>query len=145
MLEKRIAKKVDYPDVVGVWDRSVRATHHFLSQEDKEFYQNLIPNFFDAVELMLWYENDNLIGFSGVDGYELVMLFLDPKFIGNHYGTNIITWLKSNKGINKIDVNEQNEKALQFYLKQGFEIDSRSQADGFDKPYPILHLKRKGD
>ncbi|KRN75663.1 hypothetical protein IV73_GL000156 [Weissella kandleri] len=141
MLNNRIAEKVDYTNVIDIWDRSVKATHHFLSEEDKDFYQNIIPNFFEEVELMLWYDDEALIGFSGVDGQELVMLFLDPQFIGKHYGTRIIDWLKMNRNINSIDVNEQNENALKFYLKQGFEIDSRSEKDGFDKPYPILHLK----
>lgn len=142
MLNNRIAKKVDYTNVIDIWSRSVKATHHFLSKEDKYFYQNIIPTFFKEVELMLWYEDETLIGFSGVDEQELVMLFLDPRFIGKHYGTQIIDWLKKNKNINKIDVNEQNENALNFYLKQGFEIDSRSAKDGFAKPYPIIHLKR---
>ncbi|MFL1695790.1 GNAT family N-acetyltransferase [Weissella kandleri] len=141
MLTNRIAEKVDYTNVVDIWNQSVKATHHFLSKKDKDLYQNVIPNFFEKIELMLWYENETLIGFSGVDKQELVMLFLDPQFIGNHYGTQIIDWLKMNRNISSIDVNEQNENALKFYLKQGFEIDSRSEKDGFDKPYPILHLK----
>lgn len=82
---------------------------------------------------MLWNEDEKLIDFSGVDGQELVMLFLGSQFIGKYYGTEIIRWIKINKDINAINVNEQNENKLKFYLKQEFEIDSRSEKMDFKK------------
>ena len=43
--------------------------------------------------------------------------------------------------MNKVDVNEQNDKALGFYLRMGFRIIGRDETDGMGKPYPILHLQ----
>lgn len=43
--------------------------------------------------------------------------------------------------MNKVDVNEQNDKALGFYLRMGFRIIGRNETDGMGKPYPILHLQ----
>jgi putative acetyltransferase len=40
-----------------------------------------------------------------------------------------------------MDVNEQNPKALGFYLKHGFKISGRSEVDGIGKPYPISHME----
>ena len=44
-------------------------------------------------------------------------------------------------GENKVDVNEQNPRAREFYEKIGFNIVNRSELDGQEKPYPILHMK----
>ena len=44
-------------------------------------------------------------------------------------------------GATSLDVNEQNEQAVGFYLHQGFVIAGRSELDGTGKPYPILHLQ----
>ncbi|MGY0625916.1 MAG: GNAT family N-acetyltransferase, partial [Paraglaciecola chathamensis] len=40
----------------------------------------------------------------------------------------------------KVDVNEQNPKALGFYQRIGFKVVGRSELDGQGKPYPLLHL-----
>ena len=142
MLTRKIATSNDYEMILKIWGLSVKATHHFLSEDDRLFYKEQIPKFLDAVELSLWFDEEQPIGFSGGNGYELDMLFLDPRFIGKGYGHSILTWLIENKDISFIDVNKQNETAKNFYLKHGFKVDSESQTDGFGKPYPILHLKR---
>ncbi|WP_313419020.1 hypothetical protein [Sphingobacterium multivorum] len=40
----------------------------------------------------------------------------------------------------KVDVNEQNQQAVDFYLKKGYQLIGRSTVDGMGKSYPILHL-----
>lgn len=95
------------------------------------------------MELLLWFSGEEIVGFSGTSEQELDMLFIDPAFTGQGLGSQILTWLMEEKQINQVDVNEQNENAKRFYLKHGFVISSRSEADGFGKAYPILHLERK--
>ena len=41
----------------------------------------------------------------------------------------------------RVDVNEQNEPAVKFYLLMGFAIEGRSDLDGTGKPFPLLHLR----
>ena len=43
--------------------------------------------------------------------------------------------------VNKVDVNEQNEQAVGFYLHSGFVTYKRSELDATGKPYPILHME----
>lgn len=142
MLNNQLATPQDYNLILAIWEKSALATHDFLSPNDLEFYKEQIPNFLDHVELRIWYIDKQPIGFTGTSERELDMLFLDPDKIGNGYGHQILTWLIETKRIHKIDVNEQNSRAKDFYLKHGFKVVSRSERDGFDKPYPILHLER---
>ncbi len=37
-------------------------------------------------------------------------------------------------------VDEQNEQAVGFYLKMGFEVAGRSELDSTGKPFPLLHM-----
>lgn len=142
MLKNQLASKADYPLVLTLWEKSVLATHDFLSQNDLAFYKRQLPNYLDHVDLRIWTSDDQLIGFSGTSDKELEMLFLDPEKTGAGFGQQILTWLIEHKQINKVDVNEQNKRAKDFYLKHGFKIMARSDRDGFDKPYPILHLEK---
>ncbi|MBC1817937.1 GNAT family N-acetyltransferase [Listeria welshimeri] len=143
MLSHKKINKQDYSVILAIWKRSVIATHDFLAAEDRQFYEEQISLFLHNVELLLWFADEEIVGFSGTSERELEMLFLDPVATGNGYGSQILSWLIENKRINLVDVNEQNENATRFYLKHGFLVSSRSDADGFGKPYPILHLQLK--
>jgi putative acetyltransferase len=41
--EIRLAAKNDYPEIMGIWESAVRATHHFLSEEDFNYFKEVIP------------------------------------------------------------------------------------------------------
>ncbi|MFC5625616.1 GNAT family N-acetyltransferase [Algoriphagus winogradskyi] len=133
----------EYPQVVELWEASVRATHEFLPEEDIQFFKPLILNeYLKAVELnCVRDDSGKILGFSGVAEGNLEMLFVHPVFAGKGIGKALLTYALENLGVSKVDVNEQNPKATAFYLKNGFEIIGRSELDGTGKPYPILHLE----
>ena len=44
----------DYDELLTVWEASVRSTHHFLTEENIQFYKSLVRNqYFQAVELYI--------------------------------------------------------------------------------------------
>lgn len=47
-------------------------------------------------------------------------------------------------GAHLVDVNEQNEGAVGFYRRLGFEVYDRSERDGQGMPYPLLHMRLAG-
>jgi putative acetyltransferase len=69
------------------------------------------------------------------------MLFVDARYIGKGVGKLLLLHAITNLHVTRVDVNEQNEKALQFYEHFGFKVTSRSELDGSGKPYPILHMQ----
>lgn len=137
----------EFPELLDVWEASVRATHDFLSEEDIEYFKPLIlDEYFYLVDLRCVRGDDGkILGFSGVAEDKLEMLFLRPEARGNGLGKALLTYCVDHLGITKVDVNEQNPQALGFYLKMGFEIKSRSPVDSLGKPYPILHLELSGN
>jgi len=136
-------KKSEYPEVLKVWEASVRATHDFLQEEDIAYFKPLIlEHYLDAVKLKAWRdENNKIIGFSGVADGNLEMLFIHPDSRGKGIGKALLEYSITNLNVTKVDVNEQNEQAVGFYLKQGFIQIGRSEKDPTGKPYPILHLQ----
>lgn len=138
-----LAEKADYQTLVGVWEASVRATHHFLKEEDIQYFRPLILNtYLDAVELRCAKNKQGeILGFLGVANHNLEMLFIHPDNRGKGIGSKMLDYAIEELQVQKVDVNEQNEQALGFYLKHGFEVVGRSALDGSGKPYPILHMK----
>ncbi|WP_299901304.1 acetyltransferase [uncultured Aquimarina sp.] len=137
--------KSEYQEVVEVWESSVRATHHFLKEEDIAYFKPLILNtYLDAVTLRcVRNENKKIVGFLGVAEQNLEMLFIDPNYRGKKIGKTLLEYSIDQMEVIKVDVNEQNEQAVGFYKHQGFEVINRSELDATGKPYPILHMELK--
>lgn len=133
----------DYEELITVWEGSVRATHHFVSEEDIQFYKPLILNeYFPSVKLFC--EKDvrqTIAGFMGIVDDKLEMLFVDPARRGQGIGKRLLLFAISVQGVRKVDVNEQNEQAVAFYQHMGFQIKSRSETDASGKNYPILSME----
>lgn len=136
-------RKEEYPNVVEVWETSVRATHDFLKEEDIEFFKPLILNtYLDAVDLRcIRDENGNIIGFSGVADHNLEMLFIHPDVRGKGIGKTLLEYSIKEQGVTKVDVNEDNKQAVEFYERFGFKTYERSELDSSGKPYPTLHMR----
>ncbi|MDU1892162.1 MAG: GNAT family N-acetyltransferase [Dysgonomonas sp.] len=138
------ADKKDYPVLIDVWESAVKATHDFLSDEDFEFYKQHIPIYFQHVDLYLYKNNNGEIkGFLGVSDDNIEMLFVDNSSRGSGIGTILLDFAVNELNARKVDVNEQNKQALNFYYHFGFKEVDRSEFDGEGKAYPILHLLKK--
>lgn len=133
----------EYEEVVDVWEASVRATHDFLKEEDIEYFRPLILNqYLGAVELSCIRDQENkILGFMGVAGEGLEMLFIHPKARGMGIGKSLLEYAINDLKIWKVDVNEDNQQAVGFYKHFGFKIVKRSPLDDLGKPYPILHME----
>ncbi len=135
--------KDEYDEVIALWEASVRATHHFLQEEDIRYYKPLIRNhYLDAVQLYAARDTSgHIVGFMGISDDNIEMLFVHPSMRSKGIGKYLVTYAISELKIKRVDVNEQNEQAVGFYRKMGFETISRSELDNQSKPYPILHMK----
>lgn len=135
-------QEFDYDELVALWEMSVRATHNFLSEEDILFFKPLIRNeYLYQVDLFCVRNGENRVtAFMGTDGQKIEMLFVLPTERGCGLGALLVAYAINQLFVNQVDVNEQNEQAVGFYLHQGFKIISRDATDGLGKPYPFLHL-----
>lgn len=133
----------DYPKALDLWEASVMATHDFLTESDRLELKSEIPTYFKYVKAFLWFDNKEIIGFSGTNDNHLEMLFIDPKYFRKGYGTSILQSLIQDDTIQYVDVNKDNHCALQFYVKNGFEVYDESSKDAQGRDYPILHLQLK--
>ncbi|WP_374667949.1 GNAT family N-acetyltransferase [Acinetobacter sp.] len=140
MLQK--ASETDFSILIDIWERSVRATHHFLPEEEIQNLKPLILNeYFHHVLLHKYVQDDQIVGFIGTSSDNIEMLFIDPEFRAKGIGRVLTHFAITELKIEKVDVNEQNDQAVGFYKKLGFKVIDRSELDGQGNPYPILHLK----
>jgi putative acetyltransferase len=133
----------DLPRVVEVWEASVRATHHFLTEANIQYLKSLVEDDLAQVETLLGIRDGDgqVVGFVGVEGDEVGALFIHPDWRGQGIGRRLFTYAVETLGATTVDVNEQNEQAVGFYRRMGFEVVGRSELDGLGQPFPLLHMQ----
>ncbi|MDH2207778.1 MULTISPECIES: GNAT family N-acetyltransferase [Empedobacter] len=136
----RRIEEVDFARLRDIWESSVSNTHHFLAEEDFEYYRENLPNYFPHVALFGYEIGNQLVGFVGVAAQNLEMLFIHNDFRRKGVGKALLDFSIQELNVKSVDVNEQNQQAIDFYLSQGFKVTSRSEKDNEGKAYPILHL-----
>lgn len=143
----RRARADDRGRLVDVWERSVRATHHFLQENDVVALRPLVEEELgsDAIEWwLLATDDDTPIGFLGFTNDTIEALFVDPDHHGQGGGKLLVAHAQRLAGgALAVDVNEQNDSALRFYEAMGFRVIGRSPTDSAGRPFPLLHMRRE--
>ncbi len=129
-----------------VWEASVRATHYFVSEGDIQFFKPIVRDVLPRMTELVCVRNDNeqVAGFIAVAERKVEMLFMHPSARGQGGGRILLAHAVTTFGATQVDVNEQNQQGVGFYLRMGFEIVGRSEVDDMGKPYPLLHLRLCG-
>ena len=132
----------EYPRLVAIWRSAVDATHDFLAEVDREAIESqLVDTYFPGVRLTVAEIDGEPVGFAGTSGEHLEMLFVHADARGRGVGSALLGRAIAEQGICVVDVNEQNEQAVEFYTRRGFVVTGRSELDDAGRPYPLLHME----
>lgn len=131
------------PVLLNIWESSVKATHHFLSDAEIAHIKAYVPQAIKGVEQLITAENESgtPIAFMGTENGRLEMLFLSPEERGKGIGKKLVQYGIEKYGIQEVTVNEQNPEAVGFYKHQGLETYKRTDCDEEGNPYPLLYMK----
>ncbi|RZL34109.1 MAG: GNAT family N-acetyltransferase [Pedobacter sp.] len=128
--------------VLVVWEKSVLATHHFLSEKDFIIIKANLSDFdFSTINMHCLVKDDEVLGFIAFNNHKIEMLFIDPLFIGKGFGNRLMNFALETFGANEVDVNIQNTRAVMFYERFGFKPFEETKVDDFGMNYPLYRLK----
>ena len=131
--------------LLKVWEKSVRATHLFLSEGEIVSIKEYVPQAISNIENLVIAEdeNNNLVAFMGIENESLEMLFITPEERGKGLGKELLKYGIETYSVADLAVNEQNPLAKAFYEHMGFEVYRRTELDEQGNPYPLLYMRRK--
>ena len=132
--------------LLKVWENSVKATHLFLSEGEIENIKKYVPRALKEIPFLITVENENQIpvGFMGIAGQHLEMLFISQEERGKGLGRELLKYGIDKYSVNDLAVNEQNPLAKGFYEHMGFEVYKRTECDEQGNPYPLLYMRLDG-
>ena len=131
----------NYPEMTALWEASVRATHHFLTEKDIERIKPMLPGIFKSIQVYIVRDDNLIAGMMGLTRDEIAMLFLHPDAFGKGIGKLLVNYAINEHGARKVEVNEQNPQAIGFYQHMGFKITGRRETDDYGQAFPILEME----
>ena len=133
------------PDLINqlleVGEKSVRATHLFLSDREIKNIKEYVPQALNGIaHLMIDAgEAGRAVAFMGIEDGTLEMLFISPEERGKGLGKRLIEYGIESYSVERLAVNEQNPQAKKFYEHMGFHVNKRTGLDEQGNPYPLLY------
>ena len=144
VIENRDEKLIN--SLVPLWERSVKASHKFLSlKEIEEIKKYVFIALKEVPTLIVAFDetNNNLpLGFIGLTDKKIEMLFIDSIYFSKGIGSKLIEFAFNKFKVNEVVVNKDNINAYNFYLKKGFKDYKYSEVDEQGNPYPIIFMKK---
>lgn len=128
-------------ELIEVWEKSVRSSHHFLTEDDICYYRIRLKEVYLQAVALYVIRSSRIIAFMGLSSDMVEMLFVLPSEKGKGHGIALLEFALHDKHIHKIDVNEDNHEAFSFYKNRGYKVVGRDAVDADGKPYPIIHLE----
>ena len=123
MLRTMRTDDLDY--VVKIWLESNIQAHSFIKsdywKENKEEVRKMLPHSLIQVAEI----DGNIVGFIGMNETRIEGLFVSSDFQSRGIGHSLIEWAKTGNEELTLSVYQKNQRALQFYLKEGFVIGER--------------------
>lgn len=129
-------------ELLQVWEKSVRATHLFLSENEIAAIKKYVPQALNGIAHLIIAEDDtgSPVAFMGVENGTLEMLFITPEERGKGLGKRLIQYGIERHAVERLAVNEQNPQAKGFYEHMGFQVYKRTDLDEQGNPYPLLYM-----
>lgn len=113
--------------IMRLWQDGNSEGHSFIPKKYWEDKSDIVAKLLPKSIIYAYYDNNqNIVGFLGeMDSY-IAGLFVKKEFQTLGIGTQLINYVKKSKNSLTLHVYKKNSKALKFYLKNSFVIDSET-------------------
>lgn len=124
----RKATKNDLNIIMDIWLSANVSAHNFISEEYWNNHFEEVRTAISSSEVYV-FEDSVIKGFVGLKGNYIAGIFIKEEFQSKGIGGKLISFLKTFKPELILNVYEQNENAVGFYEKHGFQISQKNEEE----------------
>ncbi|MGG4102882.1 GNAT family N-acetyltransferase [Paenibacillus lautus] len=122
MIIRRMTNE-DLNDIIEIWLSASKEAHHFIPVDYWESKQrDMREVYLPMAETYLIESAAHVRGFVSLVGDDLAALFIDTSRQNQGYGKALLSYVMDLREVLKLRVYEENQRAIRFYLKNGFEV-----------------------
>lgn len=125
----RKLQKVDINKVADIWLKTNLKAHYFIPEQYWTNNYEVVKEMLPQAEVYV-YEDDKIIqGFIGINDEYIEGIFVSDEMQSRGIGKMLLDYIKDKKDRLQLKVYQKNVRAMSFYQREGFTI----QSEGMDE------------
>ena len=125
----RKLQNVDINKVVDIWLKTNLEAHDFIPGQYWTSNYEAVKKMLPQAEVYVYEDNKIIQGFVGVQDKYIEGIFVSGKMQSHGIGKALLDYIKDKKGRLQLNVYQKNVRAMSFYQREGFTI----QSEGLDE------------
>ena len=125
--EQKNLNQKDLDQIMEIWIHTNQSAHSFIPAEYWENHREEVRQAILEAEVCVIREKetDEIFGFIGLTGNYIAGLFVAEKYQSRGAGKKLINCVKEKKESLELHVYAENQRAVRFYQREGFQILER--------------------
>lgn len=119
-------QKEDIETIVQLWLTVNVETHAFIPAEYWESKIDFVTSQLLDAEIYVYVFEERIVGFIGMQGTYLAGIFISKALRSSGFGRELLNFVKAIHPSLQLNVYQKNQKAISFYLREGFSIISEN-------------------
>lgn len=120
----RKLQNVDINKVADIWLKTNLETHDFISGQYWTSNYESVKKMLPQAEVYVYEDNKIIQGFVGVRDEYIEGIFVSGKMQSHGIGKALLDYIKDKKARLQLNVYQKNVRAMSFYQREGFTIQS---------------------
>lgn len=132
-------KKSDTEQIMKLWIEGNEDAHSFVPKEYWYSHYNEVQEDLVKANVLVYDQDGKIQGFIGMMNEYIAGIFVDKKFRSHGVGMQLLNYIKQRYDKLSLEVYQKNTRAIAFYLKENFSIQSETvDEDTGEKEYIMV-------
>lgn len=133
----------DINEIASIWLESNKQAHSFIPAQYWYNHLELTKRELEKAEVYIYEEDGKIRGFIGLSDDYIAGIFIDCQVQSKGIGRILLNDIKNKKERLYLNVYQKNVRAVKFYLREGFEIQSEKiDEETNEKEYLMIWIKQ---
>ena len=121
----RHLNETDLTEILSVWLNTNLQAHSFIPAEYWKENYDIVKQMLPQAEVYVYEQNGHIAGFIGLMEQEIAGLFVQDTLQSKGIGKQLLDYVKKRKSCLTLHAYRKNQRAVQFYLREQFYIQSQ--------------------
>ena len=140
----RKLQKVDINRVADIWLKTNLKAHFFIPEQywisNYEFVKELLPQ----TEVYVYQDDKMIQGFIGINDEYIEGIFVSDEMQSRGIGKMLLDYIKDKKDRLQLKVYQKNVRAMSFYQREGFTIQSEEMDEFTGEKEYVMNWESSG-
>lgn len=140
----RKLQKTDINRVADIWLKTNLKTHYFIPEQYWTNNYEVVKEMLPQAEVYV-YEDDKIIqGFIGINDEYIEGIFVSDEMQSRGIGKMLLDYIKDKKDRLQLKVYQKNVRAMSFYQREGFTIQSEEMDEFTGEKEYVMNWESSG-